>query len=269
MRDSVFLVSLVVGMACAGAGCETAPSRVLPRCADGQGLTTDKLGALVCTSPAAPYLPIQPPAEGCPDGQGLGYFKGTDQLSCVTKEVGVPGELDGDALRRQLDMFTDQVAILEQAVAQLRTLKSLDEPLYVGNTSALTKGRISAAGKTGLAAATVVCSAEFGAGAAMCTPFQLTRSVARGKLGVSDRIPSAWVYMPTWHNPKSSTTEPMSGLADNCGGYSTGIDDSGWTGMAVEWGPLASGDVAFRWHGGDEAPCSASLPIACCAGASR
>src|SRR5262249_29784941 len=149
-----------------------------------------------------------------------------------------PTQQDAQSLRLHMDALEMRMQSLKATLNQLRAEGIFPTPSYVGTTTAVTTGQISRNAESGLTAAATLCAAEFGPGTNMCTSLQLTRSVALGKLGPADRIPPAWVYMPTWHNPKNSTMEPLSGLADNCGGYTTELDRYGWTGMAVEWGPL-------------------------------
>jgi hypothetical protein len=250
-------------------GCDHPDQVVLPQCLDGQGLSTNADGDFQCQAVLAPSFTVSPRTAGCKPGDALQYGDTPAQIECLDLTKVLGSQAEEDVLRQRIDDLTQKITSLNQSVAQLRTMAQPSESLYVGSTTAMTTGRITAAGSTGLLAASALCAAQFGARAHMCTQFQLTRTVALGKLGPKDRIAPAWIYMPTWHNPNASTSEPLSGLADNCGGYTVGDDASGWAGMAVEWGPLASADVVFRWHGGTEAACSARLPIACCAGGLR
>lgn len=267
MHENPFASGWTLALLLLGAGCGLSQSTALPLCQDGDTLGTDERGAFRCVKVSPTSLSVPLPSLGCAESSGLGNDSRFTQLYCVDPAQEIAGQPSGAELRRRIDTLAQRVETLKKSVAALDPKPADLDSVYVGSTSVPTTGSISApGGKRGLIAAAALCSAEFGVGAHMCTPFQLTRSVAQGKLGVLDRIRPAWVYMPTWHNPQGSTTEPLAGLADNCGGYSTGTDAVGWTGMTVEWGPLASGDVAFRWHGGTDARCSSILPIACCGG---
>lgn len=246
-------------------GCDRTAPAVLPRCQDGQGLGTDAQGHFVCTQVQPAHLTVPPIGDGCPASDALTHPMGTTALHCLSPNL-AGAQLGGPAMREKIDQLELTLTSLGKSVEQIDATTVIRDQLYVGSTTTATTGRITAAGTSGILAANALCAAEFGPKAHMCTQFQLTRTLAAGKLGPTDRIKPAWIYMPTWHNPNASTTEPLSGLADNCGGYTTGDDTAGWSGMAVEWWPLSSGDVVFRWYGGSAAPCSARLPIACCAG---
>lgn len=266
MRTSLTAYGWGLAVVLSWGGCELAPSMALPRCSDGLGLGTDSQGNLRCVliHPAQLTVPIV--AEGCLATQTLQRPVSSTELRCLERTTMLTARLDGPAMVQKLDGLEVTMASLEKSVELLGTTPTVKAQLYAGNTTAVTTGRITAAGAAGLLAANALCAAQFGSRAHMCTPSQLTHSVAAGKLSSKDRIAPAWIYMPAWHNPSTSTTEPMAGLADNCGGYTTDDDTVGWTGMSVEWSELASGDVVFRWHGGADAPCSARLPIACCSG---
>lgn len=260
MRATIptFVWGLVLGLL----GCDHMSAAVLPRCVDGMVLGTDGSGNLVCQD--APPALVTPPGSDCADDQMLATFGSPPQLGCISKYLNSAAQIDVAALRQHIGQSAQMLQALARSIDELPTLRQTLRPIYIGSTQTLTTGHITLAGQSGLLAANAICRAEFGPGAQMCTSAQLIRTVTNGKLTPTDRIAPAWIYMPTWHNPHNSTIDPLAGLADNCGGYTTDDDTTGYTGMAVEWGPLGSGDVAFRWHGGDDAPCSGHLPVACC-----
>jgi hypothetical protein len=137
---------------------------------------------------------------------------------------------------------------------------------WVGNSTATTVGRIvHANADVGLASAAATCADDFGAGAHMCTVYEMYGSVANGKITSKTTVPKAWVYFPSWQSPIASPQNPLGGNSDNCSSYTYPTNDRHWAGIAVEWRMNFQGDASgFWWHGGTEALCNGALPIACC-----
>lgn len=138
--------------------------------------------------------------------------------------------------------------------------------LYVGNTTAVTNGRIQAAGTpTGLRSAAKLCSYQFGAGAHMCTMQELYDSVLSGALNENNTMAAAWIYFPSWNEPTAGAALAGNGQADNCAGYTYPTADLKWQGMTASWDTIAATSAkSLIWKGGSQASCNMSLPIACC-----
>lgn len=136
---------------------------------------------------------------------------------------------------------------------------------FVGITAATTTGRIEYPGTpAGLPAANARCAAELGAGAHMCATREMFGAVLNSTLNPQDDVPKAWLYMPTWNTPAAGAEQPLSGLGDNCGGYTDGTVNHGWTGMAVDWSVSVYQERVLHFNSGPLAPCDQPLPIACC-----
>jgi hypothetical protein len=180
------------------------------------------------------------------------------KLSCTTTNTAADKDEDMIAALDQLDITSRDL------LTQLMPMESTR--VYVGSTAIAHDGafRSNPPVAAGLAASAAFCAAEFGVGARMCTMDDLYQSVVNGTLGATSAIKPSWVYMPNWNTPLSDTVAPYRGMADNCAGYNYHNGANHWRGILVEWGPLPDGTPGFRWHGGDDAACYTSHPVACC-----
>lgn len=229
----------------------------LPDCTDGQLIAVGADRTLSCAS--APTAKLSPPA--CQDGvQALTYEN--DTLKCVNKGSGTTDV----TLKGRIDKLTTDTADLTTKINDLKVGGGA-KSVYVGNSNNAVNGAISSNGLTGLAAAADICGTKFGAGAHMCTVFEIYDSVASGKINSTTTYASkAWVYMVGWNSPAGANTgtDPKAGLNDNCGGYTYPTGDRQWYGTAFTFDKVATMQFAPRFYGGSEAACSASFPIACC-----
>jgi hypothetical protein len=97
----------------------------------------------------------------------------------------------------------------------------------------------------------------------MCTVYDLYQSAALGFL--PSLLPQSWVFMASWQHNDAAQVPSQSGLADNCSGYTYGLDDKLWYGTTVEWKSAPSGHKALHFASGPGVvACSARFPIACC-----
>jgi hypothetical protein len=138
---------------------------------------------------------------------------------------------------------------------------------WIGNTTKTTGGQITHANvANGLPAATASCNDEF-PGSHMCAAYEIYMSVVTGKFKSGTAVPQAWVYAPSWQTPGTNAAAskmPLDGLADNCAGYTYPTHDQGWTGVAFEWAQSPITGFTLYWHGGQNAQCNTTRPIACC-----
>jgi hypothetical protein len=170
---------------------------------------------------------------------------------------------------------------METVIKNLETNPRAAAAKYCGSTTTTTVGRITAnnGALVGLAAASNLCSqvASCGAGAHMCTVYEMFESVASGVVKQTDQIAKAWVYMASWQNFSTGAVEPTAGLNDNCGSYTYPTGDRQWQGTAVKWENDQAGDRTLKFYTGvdrtgignpsgnyEGAPCNKALPIACC-----
>jgi hypothetical protein len=231
---------------------------------DGGGLTSADLpacgpntylaysgGQLVC----APSLP------SCP-GQllALGPTVDLSALHCVDKY----DDAFTAAERQRVTALQAEVQSLQNELTQLTGVLG-GTTGFVGSTRTTTVGRIQYPGTpAGLPSANALCAAELGAGAHMCTLGDLVGGVLNATFDPNSDVSKAWFYMPTWNTPLHGAQEPLSGLADSCGGYTDGTADNNWAGMAVEW-ILGYRDIrVLYFDSGSLAPCDQPLPVACC-----
>jgi hypothetical protein len=229
-----------------GSSCDQAARPLV--CGSEQILGADGSGHQICV--VAPNGAVTPPK--CPEA----LTSDGRQLLCASLNKSVDRDADVRAAVGQLETATDHI--------QRRLTPSIELGTYVGNSKFTTNGLIVSDNQVGIIAASAVCASQFGAGAHMCVMDELYQAVIDGRLGTADTIPLAWVYMPNWNSPEPNPVEPLRGQADSCGGYTYPTASRNWRGILVEWSPLLDGSPSFRWHGGVDAACYGTHPIACC-----
>ncbi|MFO0577653.1 MAG: hypothetical protein U1A78_26915 [Polyangia bacterium] len=238
--------------------CPSAPggATVPASCEDDQILISAS-GQWYCSTPPAYRAPALPPPP-CPSAPAGVLSSDGNSLSCSTADYGLGQTLSSTA------------ASLDRLEGRITALSSPQPSgLFRGVTNELSSGAMVApsgsSAATGLPAAAARCSAEY-PGSHLCSVFELYDSVVRGKLTNDSLLPKSWIYFPAG-NAAATAERPLDGIADSCAGYTYGLDDRGWSGIAAEWTVLLTGSIGFKFHGGSAAPCSASLPLACCGGA--
>lgn len=255
----------LLAVACDPGGCEPAggyePSLV-PACSlPNQVVSTDASGQLIC-KPLPPGISIVPSCRKysqalTADGQ---------RLLCAQRNN------EAQDLRDALDRLEDSELLLRELTTKLVALPapSMLRQNFCGLYSAAQNpnGAItdSATGGTGIAAAASLCRKVTGCSpttAKRCTVYDLYYSAALGRL--AGPLPPAWVFMASWQHNNAAQVPTASGLADNCSGYTYGLDDKLWYGTAIAWQDAPSGHKALQVASGPGVvACSARFPIACC-----
>lgn len=250
------------------------PGITLPSCLDGQLLGTNASGQLECRS--APTTMLKAPS--CGDTQVLT----ADGVAATCVEKG--GGDSGVNTQARITTVTQKVNDLSTRVNNFKPGGA--KSLFVGTTDTPTVGKITFTGvDNGIPAATAQCNAKF-AGSHMCSTYEMFDSVVDGKmLKAGSATAKAWVYMAGWSFPMGTPTAnsnatsaggPQEGTSDNCGSYTYPTADRKWTGTAVEYAKLQTGDWGLKFHAGpssgtvgtadyiDGAPCNKKYVIACC-----
>jgi len=268
----------VLGLAPLLAGADTAQLQqdvvvnTLPACQSGQYLVYQG-GGVTCQTIAGGSLML-PNCKG--NGQILtsaGNGDAGGQLTCTAK--GMPS-LSGSDITLINTLETD-IMTIKTDITQIQNNPPGAASVFVGETAAATlyNGTFAANGATGIRNAAAICAAQFGAGAHMCSVYDMYSSVVSAgqnpanKFNPAANLPQAWVYQMAWQQPLTTTTknEPSAGLADNCASGQYGTADQGWKGTTVVWEPLQYNNqmaLKFPGWGGGAVPCSSMLPIACC-----
>jgi len=228
-------------------------------CTSGQVLTTDANGQLVCTA-----LPIgsQKLKDCVPLVEALTSDDGAT-FKCTNRNNENPG---GAEAVTAVNTITTTLNTIETTVNNLLgSRQTFGE--FKGVTTATTAGNITSGAMRGVPAASAICAAQFGAGAYMCSVYDMYMNVARGKVAQNDSIAKSWVYMQSWKEPAAGSSSAGNGVSDNCGSYTTAAATGYW-GTAVEWTSISNGSKGLKFSSGNTAPnsalCSAALPIACC-----
>ncbi len=242
--------ALVSGLFCAACDppiAKSASASVV--CSPEQILGTDKNRQLVCLA-APPGKIVAPYCAEAMTSDGV-------KLTCTSAHSSADTDADAAAALRQLDGAALRMA------GMLKTPAAVSH--YVGVSLNLTSGFFVYNNFAGIAAASLMCDAQYGTGSHLCGMDELYHSVVDGTLGATSSIGLSWAYVPNWNLlPLAGAASPLEGLGDNCGGYSSRSGSTRWRGILVEWGPLPDGSPGFRWHGGDAAACGSSHPVSCC-----
>ena len=251
---------LLVACGSEGAGGSTTLV-MIPACAakPGSVLSTDSTGNLICKELPAGAVSL----PNCkPDSEALTSDGKT--VFCTNRNN------ETNESRTALENISKAETLVTDYGTRINALGTGPgaKALYVGNTTATSNGRIDGKGGAtdfGLQAAAKICAAQFGAGARMCTVYDIYHSITGGKIPQNVDIPKAWVYMQSWKTPIAGPTEPTAGLNDNCAGYTYPTGDKKWVGTAFSYANVAgTGNYAPKFFSGADAPCNVALPIACC-----
>jgi hypothetical protein len=180
-------------------------------------------------------------------------------LKCVSK---TPGDLSA----ADLAALAGAEASYQASMAALSGLQKRTGSVatFVGVTTLLTTGHITHAGADpGLSAAAAMCNDQY-PGAHMCSAYDIYDTVVAGHLHEADIIAKSWAFFPAWKTPDPTAQDPLWGLADNCASYTYDGTDKGWSGVAVAWSTLSTGNAGIIFNSGVNAPCNQALPVACC-----
>jgi hypothetical protein len=260
-------------LACGSNGTGSSGYVTVPNCmgAANQVLTTDSTGQLVCQ--ALPAGAVSLPA--CQANVEALTADGTN-LSCAPLN-NVDSTTQG--FLTTLSMIESQIQMDQATITKIGAGPAA-QAIYVGPSKQATTGRIMYGTATpGVAAAAAQCANDYGAGAHMCTVYEMYYSVALLKnVAATTDIAASWVYMQSWKTPGSvaaypaatpSVPSPYQGLSDNCGGYTQATASGGsgsnvWTGTAFNYTAGYLGVMTYNPRFVANTSCAMSLPIACC-----
>ncbi len=272
MRRTIFLTSLKTALLAvpllAGCGNNSTGSMVvvppggitLPECLDGQLIAVDGQRNMSCTQ--ALTAGLAPPDCGASAGLVLNAYDG--KLECMPKGNGTTNT----GLRTVIDKVVSDTNTIEQTINSIKGGGASAK--YCGQYTAAQNpnGAISGNGVTGVAGAANLCAqvAGCGAGAHMCTVYEMYESVAAGHITAAMNIGQSWVHMSSWqHNGIAGQATPNNGLSDNCGGWTYPTGDLKWYGTTVEWKAAQTGPKALHFASGPGVVgCAQRFPIACC-----
>jgi hypothetical protein len=229
-----------------------------PDCTEGQLIGTDNSGKLSCLN--APSGKVDFPSS-CGTNQAFNSDGST--VTCVDKAVGGgtnPLNTKIDTLIKTTDDLTTKATAIKNGSGKV--------PTFAGVTDVTTNGNMAAVAgvDNGLAGGTKLCTDKYGAGAHMCSMNEIYMSAVQGVINSTKNIVSkAWIWAPSWTSPLGTGFNGTLGYGDNCGTYTYPTGDKQWSGIAVSTG---ANEQTTRWgirfHGGADARCSATLPVACC-----
>jgi hypothetical protein len=235
---------------------------MLPDCQDGQliGVNPDK--SLTCVSALSGML--APPT--CTAGQVLTSMKNTvsgqNELSCVNTGNG----LNDVATQTRITKATTDITDLQMKVTQITTGGGI-RSRYAGPSTKAYMGNLldaNYAGK-GPRQGNLICAAQYGVNAHICTPFEMYESVVIGDVldGTTDVGP-LMVYMESWIPTFGGAgSEPNAGLADNCGGFTYETAHAEWRNTFFSFAIPTGGTVRVPRFTAN-IPCGTSASLACC-----
>jgi hypothetical protein len=236
----------------------------LPKC-DADQFLSYSAGGLTCTAISGGTVSVP---ECNSAGQLLTFTSSGEfaKFSCTDK---------GQTALSSTDITTvnnlyQKLVMLGTTLTTIEKTPRASAAVYVGNTQVTTPGRIDAGGTDiGIAGAVKLCTNQYGAGAHMCTIYDIYTSITSGTIVSGTDIPKAWVYQASWNNPAGAagaTKEPTAGLNENCAGYTYKTGDQSWVGTAFSYAKVTyNNNYAPKFYSGSaDAACSAVLPVACC-----
>lgn len=234
---------------------------MVPTCSGaGQVLSTDTTGQLVCK--VLPAGAVGLPA--CDSANKALTADGTN-ASCTDLNA-----VD-DTSKTYLETLSNVEKKIKDYSTQLDMLGAgpASQSYYVGmSKGAATTGRITSGTKVGIPAATAICTNDYGAGAHMCSVYEIYYSTTLMKLPLDATTdipdPGGWVYMQSWRNSTATTVEPNAGLADNCAGYTSNDDGiaNKWNGTRFQFATTFSTVRVPKFFA--NTLCNTARPIACC-----
>ena len=228
----------------------------LPDCTDGQLITRNMYGETSCTQIVTNKLKL-PDCSRVPgsvlnayDGIWECMPRGTGSTDAGLKTTLNKVKLDTDTIETTLDQLSGKSSAAAEYCGQYIATQNVNGAITGSN------------GVTGVAGATNLCQKVPGC-SHMCTVYELYESAAAGTLPTT--ISQSWVHMQSWQHNNAAQVPMASGLADNCSGWTYGLDDKRWYGTTVEWKNAPSGQKALHFASGPGVvACSARFPIACC-----
>lgn len=234
---------------------------MLPDCQDGQliGVNPDK--SLTCVSALSGML--APPT--CTAGQVLTSMKnsvsGQNELSCVNTGSGI----NDVATQTRITKATTDITNLQTMVTQITTGGGI-RSRYVGASTVTSYGNLAGPNSSrGPRAGNLICAAQYGVNAHICTPFEIYESVVVGDVltGTADVGP-LMVYMAAWVPPFGGAgSEPNAGLSDNCGGFTYETAHAEWRNTFFSFAVPAGGTVRVPRFSAN-IPCGNVASLACC-----
>jgi hypothetical protein len=270
MRKNIFVTSLKTALLALPllAACKSPGTTLMfpttgltfPDCAPGQLISVGADKVLGCTQTLTTNL--SPPS--CPAKYALNAVDGN--LLCMP--VGT-GSTNSD-LQAAITNVITKTTSLQNQINNFGGGGGAAK--YCGQTTGTTPGRITNNGAVGVAAASQLCNAvaACGAGAHMCTVYELYESASAGVITQAQTISKSWAFMAAWNNGPGST-EPTAGMSDNCASFTYGTGDQAWRGTAFKWDPRNNGEKVLKFFTGptgtgntEGAGCAEVLPIACC-----
>lgn len=274
MRRTIFLTSLTTALLAVPllVGCGnnstgtivTVPAGgiTLPDCLDGQLIAVDATRTMSCTQ--ALTAGLAPPDCSVVANSALNAYDGI--LECMPKGAG--GTNAG--LKTIINKAASDTATIENTINSIKgggaTAKYCGQYNLGGTNNpngAITGGN----GITGIAGAANLCAGVqgCGAGAHMCTVYELYESVAAGTVTAAMNISQSWVHMSSWQWNGGNAAN--TGLNDNCGDWTYPTGDRAWYGTTVEWKAAITGPKALHFAGASSTAgisCASRFPIACC-----
>jgi hypothetical protein len=263
VKTALLVAPLLAGCGNNGGGTTTVPTGGINLNCSNPGSLLDPSGN--CVTPPAGNLTV---TASCTSTQALSTKDGVTTY-CVEKGNGVTTA----GLTARINQDQTSITNLKNQLTQVSSAGG--KAYYVGVTNLAgggTKGVIIDAQSTtqGLVGAAAICSAQFGAGAHMCSVMEMYDSVANADnppiAGKPDQFNpatnsagNAWVYMEGWNKQTAAPTDPTAGLNENCAGYLYGTGDQSWQGTVVNW--TAGPPLVLRFN---ISGCATANQIACC-----
>ena len=243
MRRTIFLTSLKTALLAVPLLLAAAATRrfnqswlvpggiTLPDCTDGQLIAVAADRTMSCTQ--ALTAGLAPPDCNTVANSALNAYDGI--LECMPKGAG--GTNAGlktiiNKVKMDTDTIESTINQISGGGAAAKYCGQYGKPIVndAGNPNGAITGNN---GVTGVAGAANLCQTVqgCGAGAHMCTVYELYESAAAGTLPAT--ISQSWVHMQSWVHNQAAQVPSANGLADNCSGWTYPTGDKLWYGTTV------------------------------------